>query len=118
MDHFSKTCKIQSQLSDIGFSDNLQFSSNFAKKQIESSYEVTLCDLVTAFVETQSITKSRFYCSTLINVIIYRFLTLINPVFCYLSKYDERQKKINLNTSFVYTAIPNREVQGFTGKSL
>ena len=51
MDHFSKTCKMQSQLSDI---DNLQFSSYFGKKQIELSYLVTLCDLVTAFVENQS----------------------------------------------------------------
>ena len=85
MDHFSKTCKMQSQLSDIDI-DNLQFSSYFGKKQIELSYLVTLCDLVTAFVENQSITKSRFYCSS-----------LIDPVFCLLSKYGKRQT-IKLST--------------------
>ena len=59
---------VQSWFSDIKFSDNLWLSDYFSKtifqftKDIKSTYLVTLCDLLTIFVETKSVTKSRVHC--------------------------------------------------------
>ena len=68
---YSKTAAlkdtVQSRFSDIKFSDNLWFSDYFSKtifqltKYIKSFNLVTICDLVTVFAETKSVTKSIVY---------------------------------------------------------
>ena len=54
-------CRMQSQLSDIEFSDNLWFSDYFSIYYIKSFDLVTLRDLVTVFAETKNVTKSRLH---------------------------------------------------------
>ena len=60
---------MQSRFSDIKFSDNLWISDYFTKTifsiyYIKSFDLVTLCNLMTVFVETRSVNKSRLHCSS------------------------------------------------------
>ena len=54
---------VRSRFNDIKFSDNLWFRNYFSIYSIKSFNLVTLCDLVTVFVETKIVTKSRLHCT-------------------------------------------------------
>ena len=51
----SKQMQCESWFSAIEFSDNLRFRDYFSK-EMKSKYLVTLCDLVTVFAQTKSVT--------------------------------------------------------------
>ena len=61
---------VQSRFSDIIFSDNLRFSDSFQKTiiyfttSIYLHYLVKICDKVTFFAQTKSVTKSRVHCTS------------------------------------------------------
>jgi hypothetical protein len=54
------------------FSDNLRFCDCFAKEHIFNLLHkiITLCDLVTDFLETKCVTKSRVHCTS--SIVKYR----------------------------------------------
>ena len=85
---------VQSRFSDFKFSDNLWFSDYFSKDHFSICYKksfdlVTLCDLVTIFEETKSVTKSRLQCTSIQHSTFFDICTYLSCSMILWSLYFE-----------------------------